>query len=419
MKLSSGKFVVSMMILALITIMPVSGADDFEIIKLSGNMYPDGSAKIEYELELDPVAARVNVSLLGSVFDDLTVIDDDGLLLDHTTNDGVITIDSLGSYRVNVSYFTPSLTNKTGSLWTLSVDSPSRMYLKLPIGATIVGLNPVPEGISISNNQASITMSDGSFSVTYVVSITGIQNEAQEQIEVAQDAVNDATSSGVVTTDGESLLEKALTSFTLGNYIEAKTYAVQAKAKVDETTALAGIASSEINEAETKLEGINTNPEVYNTANDLLQSARDSYEEGNYTQAYSQAQQAGVAADKYEPPNNQALYALLVLGVLVAGYLVWKYLPRGKESTKSVERYDVEAILEENTHLRSDEREIIQFISQHNEGLFITVVRDRFNIPKSTAWRMMQRFEEADIIETKSIGRETFVKINSIWAFEE
>lgn len=418
MKLSSGKLALSMMILALITITPVSGADDFEIIKLSGNMYPDGSAKIEYELELDPVAARVNVSLLGSVFDDVTVIDDDGLL-DHTINNRVITIDSLGSYRVNVSYFTPSLTNKTGSLWTLSVDSPSKMYLKLPIGATIVGLNPVPEGISISNNQASITMSDGSFSVTYVVSVTGIQNEAQEQIEVAQDAINGATNNGVVTPDGESLLEKALTSFTLGNYIEAKTYAVQTKAKVDETVALAGIAFSEITEAEIKIGEINANSDEYIGANGLLQSAKESYDQGNYTEAYTLAQAAVETADTYEPSNNQAMYALLVLVILVAGYLVWKYLPRGKESHKTVESYDVEAIFEENTHLRTDEREIIEFISRHGEGLFVTVIRDRFDVPKSTAWRMMQRFEEADIIETKSIGRETFIKINSIWAFEE
>jgi len=184
------KLVFSMILMFSLLINPVIGASDSEIINLNGIVYSDGSVKLEYMLQLNPVAARVNITLLGDGFDDLTVIDRNGLLLDHSISGNMVTIDSLGSFSVNVSYFTSSLTSKTGSLWTLNLNTPSNIDIKLPVGATIVGLNPVPDGIGISNNQAFLSMASGEFSVTYVVSVTGIQNEAQNQIEEAQTAIN-------------------------------------------------------------------------------------------------------------------------------------------------------------------------------------------------------------------------------------
>jgi uncharacterized membrane protein len=419
MSLSRKILVFSMIILIIYTIPPVHGTTDIEIMKLMGVVYPDGSTKIEYDLELDPLAARVNMTLLGNTFDDLTVIDSDGLLLDHSINSGVITIDSLGSYRVKVSYFTPSLTNKTSSLWTLVVDTPSKMDFKLPIGATIVGLNTVPESISITNNQVSLSMLRGTFTVTYVVSVAGIQNEAQTQIEIAQEALNHAKNKGIMISEGETLLDKALTSFTIGNFIEAKTYAVQSKSSVEEITTLAAIAESEINEAVEKLEGVNKNSDIYSETNDLIQTAQDNYGSGNYTGAYTYAQQAVMTIDNHVQPTSWYQYVIVLSLLPIIGYSVWKFYPRMLTSDTVIERYDIEALFEENPHLRSDEKEVLEFIAEHVGGLFITVVREKFDLAKSTAWRMIQRFEAAELIETKSIGRETFLKINSIWAYED
>ena len=71
----SSKIWVFLMIISIIGfILPASsvkGTQEHEITGLSCLVYPDGSAKIEYRVEVDPVAARMNINLLGKEFDDL------------------------------------------------------------------------------------------------------------------------------------------------------------------------------------------------------------------------------------------------------------------------------------------------------------------------------------------------------------
>jgi uncharacterized membrane protein len=55
----------------------------------------------------------------------------------------------------------------------------------------------------------------------------------------------------------------------------------------------------------------------------------------------------------------------------------------------------------------------VRYINDSNEGVFITELRERFDLPKSSAWRMMRRLEDMEVIETEQIGRETFVRISS------
>ena len=102
----------------------VKGSQKYEITGLSCLVYPDGSAKIEYGIDVDPVVARLSMDLLGKDYDDLIAIDNEGLLLDYSLDKNTMTIDSLGSYLINISYFTTSLTNKTGSLWAMRIISP-------------------------------------------------------------------------------------------------------------------------------------------------------------------------------------------------------------------------------------------------------------------------------------------------------
>jgi uncharacterized membrane protein len=420
MRLSS-KIGIFLMIISIIVFItpasPVKGTQEYEITGLSCLVYPDGSAKIEYRIDVDPVAARLNINLLGMEYDDLAAIDNEGLLLDYTLDKDTMTIDSLGSYLINISYFTTNLTNKTGSLWAMRITSPSEINVRLPVGATIVGLNPVPEGISIKNNQAFLELSQGAFSMTYVVSLTGIQKEAQSLIDSAQDLINQAKNNQIVVQDSETLFDKAITSFSLGNYIEAKTYAVQSQARTEETVILAGLAEIKINEAESKLASMDSGSDIYRDSEALIHAAKASYSSGNYSESFNLANQATVVSDSYVPPNNSYVYLPFLVIVPAIGYVVFR--PQRKEPTREAapDTYDIERIFEENQHLRQDEREIIIFIGEHSKGLFVSRIRERFELPKSTTWRMMQRFEKADIIKTSSRGQGTFVKINQIWAF--
>ena len=97
----------------------INGVEDFSITSLNLEAYVDGSYKLEYELEVNPTSARITASFLGDVYENFIATDQDGLILDHTYSDGMTVIDVLGSEKVNVTYFTMGLTNKTRSLWDL------------------------------------------------------------------------------------------------------------------------------------------------------------------------------------------------------------------------------------------------------------------------------------------------------------
>jgi uncharacterized membrane protein len=59
-----------------------------------------------------------------------------------------------------------------------------------------------------------------------------------------------------------------------------------------------------------------------------------------------------------------------------------------------------------------DEKEVLKFIANAKEGVFVSELRKRFDMPKSSAWRMMRRLEGVGLIKSKPVGRETFVQMN-------
>jgi hypothetical protein len=74
---------------------------------------------------------------------------------------------------------------------------------------------------------------------------------------------------------------------------------------------------------------------------------------------------------------------------------------------------DLDLIFEENRFLRLDDKEVIRFIHESGGGVFASELRERFRLPKSSAWRMIRRLEREEIIETRKVGRETFIQISS------
>ena len=156
--------------------------------------------------------------------------------------------------------------------------------------------------------------------------------------------------------------------------------------------------------------------DIYQDSESLIHAAKASYSSGNYSESFNLAQQAIVVSDSYVPLNNSYVYLPFLVTVPAIGYVVWRTQRKEPPQEVAPSTYDIESIFEENQHLREDEKEIIIFIGKHSKGLYVSEIRERFELPKSTTWRMMQRFEEADIIKTSSRGRGTFVKINPIWA---
>ena len=87
---------------------------------------------------------------------------------------------------------------------------------------------------------------------------------------------------------------------------------------------------------------------------------------------------------------------------------------RKKEVIKEViPEVDLESVFDAYPRLRMDDREAIRFIASSGEGVFVSELRERFDLPRSSTWRMVRRLEEMGVIGTEKVGRETFLKLKN------
>jgi len=135
---------------------------------LTLTVYLDGFVMVNHELELNQTYPSINVTLLGEVHEDLLVVDEKSLPLDHSVSTGNATVYSLNATQIKISYFTPDLTSKTGKYWTLSTEGSTSVKVVLPEDASIISLNNVPELIESTDGQVSLVLPSGTIEITYI-----------------------------------------------------------------------------------------------------------------------------------------------------------------------------------------------------------------------------------------------------------
>ncbi len=131
--------------------------------------YGDGWVDVIIRAKL-PEEAFVVLPLLGDP-DAVLVTNGDGVPLSYTIGDGAVVVEAMGEREVVVSYQTPDLVKRVGGVWELLVDVPtaSRLEVRLPADAVIVGLSPVPAEVERGSNALTITFDSGTANVTYAL----------------------------------------------------------------------------------------------------------------------------------------------------------------------------------------------------------------------------------------------------------
>jgi len=195
---------------------------------LTLDVYPDGSINVEYVIEPNPLLARVNVTLFGDSFEDLLITDSDGTILNwEFTSDGV-EADALGSSEITITYSTQTLTNKTGSIWTISAVSDVNSIITLPRDVVLVGLSPSLIGVMILDNQATITMPPRGFSISYIIGATGIRENALALLNEADSNIHDVKVQGLVVNEAEHTLNQSRKVYELGLYSQSEEFSLYA-----------------------------------------------------------------------------------------------------------------------------------------------------------------------------------------------
>jgi len=388
---------------------------DYTGVTTSVKIYSDGSASIDLVIEPDPTLARLNVSLMGDIYEDILASDSDGIILSWEETPEGIEVDGLGVDQITISYMTPSLTNKTGSKWTVMVVSEVNAIITLPKDAVLVGLNPAPLGITTSGDSSVVTMPAGTSSVSYLLGTTGTQEHALVLLIQAGEKVAEVELEGVIVSGAEGTLEESQASYDDGLYSQSEQLSRRAMEEASTTLDLANQAVVAIGRAEDMIES-KSGLEV-GEAQGKLDSAEVARVAGDYQKAIDDADQAYGLALEVEAETGGVPLMYIVGGavVLVAGgaFLMMSRKPTVEkvERPESVQPdVDLDAEFRKRPHLRTDDKAILRFI-QESGGVFITEVRDRFDIPKSSAWRMIKRLEDEGLIKSSTVGRETYLQL--------
>ena len=390
----------------------------FTISTLNISLDADGFANINYNISTDPTKANVTLPLIGSKITDLIVTDQNQIPLNYTIGSDSLLIYSLGS-NVEVSYSTQTLTSKSGDLWRANVTSPVSFTVLLPEGATLVSVSQIPLQISTLNQRQSLLLPDGPNEITYELGVIGTKDHSLLVITDAETAINQAKANGLVTTFADNLLLKAKNYYNSGNYVSAEDYATQAKNAVITTTGLAGDADSNIKTATTLIDKAKSDGRTngLDQAISLLNDSQAAYKSGNYTKASNLASQAITSASSATQPIDTMLLiggtAIIVVLVALVAILLHRRSGRS-ERIKTVEAkgmVDVDLINRQFPDLREDDKVVIKLLANSGGEIYSDLIRERLQMPKTSAWRLIKRLSGLGIVGEKNVGGRSLIFI--------
>lgn len=401
---------------------PYIHSADYTPTSLTATIYVDGVIGVEYNVEVDIMAVKVTIPLFSSSFTDLLVVNQNGFPLVMTQIDSSVIIDTLGSSKITITYSTQELTSKVGNFWTFNVTSPTNLVVTLPSGATIVSMSQMPLDVSTVDGRTQVTMPPGDDSISYVISGVGTKEHAKSVIIDAEKSLTTIKAKGVLTTEADNLLAQANTAFNSGDYLKTEQLAGQAKSSALDAEIQAQAANLAIQRATTaiqtaKNEGRNSNTAV---ADALVANAQSSYTVGDYAKAKTSADQAyDTAVNSQSVSNNFLLITVGIVAILAitGGVIIYKRrgkkLPPPQPLPKEMDdsHVDLDLIFQKNPGLRIDDKEVLRFLTEHSGEAFANEIRDRFEIPRTSAWRMIRRLIDAGIVEERKIGGQSLIYI--------
>ena len=418
------KLGVLLLFISLLFVVPVQ-AQEYTPTGLEVTIYAEGSAKLVYHMEADPSEARILVELFGPPFNNVAIRDEESNPLQYTSNGNNITIDSLGALELNIQYITSSLTAKEGALWILNISLPVESRIILPFGAAVVDLNQIPSNLGTVNERSYMDFESGDLSLFYLIGLPSIVTESEESIDETSSYIDSKTSEGINFSGAVSLLSDAESAYQSENYALAKSIAEQALGVAQMTVNDAEKAQQAITQAEEAIEAATTQGRIegLESATQSYDLGVSSYESGDYSTAETSAktavQLAQTATEPVSSGGNTLMYVglgVILLGA-VGGYLFMQKQNQNDAvsdvASPSIVSVNLDLVFSEHRDLRLEDREVIKFIGESNGEAFASEIRDRFDMPRSSAWRLIRRLEGLEIVEETKIGNQSLIRLHS------
>jgi hypothetical protein len=68
-------------------------------------------------------------------------------------------------------------------------------------------------------------------------------------------------------------------------------------------------------------------------------------------------------------------------------------------------------ILEERPHLRPEDQEVLRYLAEKEGAAFESEIRSKFQLPKTTIWRLVKRLEREELVEIRKAGGQNLIKL--------
>lgn len=385
-------------------------------------IYSDGNVKVDYVIECEITSPRVDVSLFGSSYNNLVIRDEEGNPLDSSPIENGVKVDSLGAEKVTFTYLTNDLTDKDGPLWSLNITAPIDIGISIPLEATIIDLSDIPLDIGIKEDLQFLVLPPGYAYIYYIIGLPDLETEASDAIEKAIEYVAIKKSEGYILTNAEDEIKKAQNFLSEEKYSEAINTAEQVVEITDSITNSAVSASSQIDLAQAAITQAEEEGRINNLEDqeNKLSIAKSLYAEGEYLEAEALAAQVYQQALNLKKPSNNLLFfaSILILIVIVGAYLYFtKYRKIEVNGSRIVQSEDIEVKIDLDTlfwkhdNLRLEDKEVIKFLASRGGEAYAQDIRERFDLPRSTAWRLIRRLVGEGIVEDTKVGNQSLVRI--------
>lgn len=403
--------------MALATQIGAAAASPYEPQYQLMTVYEDGAVRVYSELLVDPLYPSVDIPLLGDAYQDVVVTGPSGIPLGYSTFAGGVSVNTLGEVEVAVAYTTHDITAKSGKYWSINFTSDIPTWMAFPSGASIVSLSAIPEAIDTSGVRALLLMPPGRTAITYVLSIVGTPDHAFLAISDAESAINGITAAGINVSSAGELLAEARDAFAFGNYAAAEELAVDAKSLALQTNLTAYQASAMIAKARDAIlkaesEGRTVGIE---DARRLLSQASSFYSAGDYASALSSAADANAKAESaLTAVQAYALYIAAAVVAVSAITIVALLMVRGRRASKGYikEIHEVDLVrIAGEKQLREEEFRLIEVLAENGGEAFESSVREKFDLPKTTIWRMVKRLEKEGYISVEKVAGQNLLKV--------
>ena len=135
-------------------------------------VFEDGYVYVQYRVEVANVSL-LKLPLIGVPDENLVIIvvDENGYPLAYDINEttGTFDIIALGAKRVEVSYYTQTITSKEGETWSIRLVAPFETKVTLPPNSVITKISPLPLTVDAVNDQPVVTFRQGQLEVQYMI----------------------------------------------------------------------------------------------------------------------------------------------------------------------------------------------------------------------------------------------------------